>query len=417
MDIPRKSARRNRVLRRIGYALVVLISVPLITRGVLRLKPALPSVDRSTIWPDTVKRGPMLRQVRGSGTLVPEETLLIPAPNEGRVSRILSRPGTPVRPDSVILELTNPELQVAALDAEFNMKAAEAGYTDLHVQLQSKGLDQQAVAAQVRADYSQARLKADRDTKLAKEGLVSDLDLKISVVKAEELATRDEIERKRVAISSESVQAQLAAQKVKVEQLRAQCELKRRQVKALKVRAGTEGMMQQLLVEVGQKVPAGTALAKVAQPWKLKAELKIQETQAKDIVIGQPVLVDTRNGVIPGRVSRIDPAVIAGTVTVDAKLEGKLPKGARPDLSVDGTIELERLDDVVYVGRPVFGQPQAVVGLFRIDPAGKTATQVQVKLGRTSVTTVEVLDGLKVGDQVILSDMSASAAHDRIRLN
>lgn len=417
MDIPRKSAGRRRLVRRIIYAVVVLAAIPLISLSLARLKPAAPGVEWNTLWPDTVKRGPMLRQVRGLGTLVPEETLLIPAPNDGRVERILIRPGAPVKPDTILLELSNPELKVAEVDAEFNLKGAEAGYTDLRVQLQSKGLDQQSVAAQVGADYNQAKLKADRDKELAREGLVADLDMRISVEKAEELATRKQIEQKRLDITKEQVEAQLAAQRVKVEQLRAQYQLKRSQVENLKVQAGTGGVMQQLLVEVGQKVPIGMPLAKLAQPWKLKAELKIAETQAKDIALGQRVEIDTRNGIIPARVSRKDPSVQAGTVTVDAKLEGQLPQGAVPDLSVDGTIELERLDDVVYVGRPVFGQSQSVVQLFKVDPDGKGATKVQVKFGRSSVNTIEILEGLKVGDRVILSDMSAWDAYDRIRLN
>jgi HlyD family secretion protein len=419
MDVPRKSAARKRLIRRIILGAIALAAIPLITMGLARLKPAAPPVERSTVWVDTVKRGPMQREVRGLGTLVPEDTLLIPATTDGRIERIFVRPGTAVKPDSIILELSNPELQTATVDLEYQHKVAEAVYVDLKVQLESKGLDQQAVAAQVSADYHQARLKADRDEQLAKAGLIPDLDLKLSKVKAEELATRTALEEKRLSITSESVQAQLAAQKVKVEQARAQYELKRKQVEQLKVRAGTEGILQQLPVpvEVGQRVTAGTALAKIVQPWKLKAELKIPETQVKDIQLGQPASIDTRNGIIAGRVSRIDPSVQNGTVTVDARLEGALPQGARPDLSVDGTIELERLTDVVYVGRPVFGQPNSTVSLFRLDADGKNATRVQVKLGRTSVNTVEVLEGLRVSDQVILSDMSTWDNYDRIRLN
>jgi HlyD family secretion protein len=419
MDVPRKGAARKRLIRRIVLGGIVAAAVPLITWGLSRLKPAAPTVERSTVWIDAVKRGPMLREVRGLGTLVPEETLLIPATTDGRVERIIIKPGTPVKSDDIILVLSNPELQTALVDAEFQLKAADAAYTDLRVQLESKGLDQKAVAAQVSADYHSARLKADRDTALARDGLVPDIDAKISVVTAEQLAARNEIEKKRLEITTESVQAQLAAQSVKVEQARAAYKLKLSQVEQLKVRAGTEGMLQALPVpvEVGQQVAAGTALAKVAQPWKLKAELKIAETQVKDVQIGQKTSIDTRNGIVPGRVVRIDPAVLNGTVTVDCKLEGALPQGARPDLSVDGTIELERLDDVVYVGRPVFGQAESTITLFKLEADGKHSSRVQVKLGRSSVNTIEIREGLRVGDQVILSDMSAWDQYDRIRLN
>ncbi|MFN7994929.1 MAG: HlyD family efflux transporter periplasmic adaptor subunit [Bryobacteraceae bacterium] len=419
MDVPRKSAAKKRLIKRIIIGVVILAAIPLVTIALGRLKPAAPGVELSTLWPDSVRRGPMVREVRGLGTLVPEDTLLIPATTEGRIEKILIRPGTPVKPDSVILIMTNPELQTALLDAEYALKAGEAAYTDLRVTLEKQALDQRAVAAQVSADYHSAQLKADRDEALVKEGLVAQVDAKISEVNAREMATRNQIEEKRLSINQESVEAQLAAQKVKVEQLRGQYQLKQQQVEALKVRAGTEGMLQALPtpVEEGQKVAAGTALGKVAQPWKLKAELKIAETQAKDVTIGQPASIDTRNGIVKGKVSRIDPAVLNGTVTVDCKLEGPLPQGARPDLSVDGTIELERLDDVVYMGRPVFGQAESTVSLFKIEPEGKYANRVQVKLGRASVNTIEVREGLKVGDRVILSDMSAWDNYERIRLN
>ena len=384
-----------------------------------RLKPAARSVELSTLWPDTVRRGPMVRDVRGLGTLVPEETLLIPANTDGRIDKIMIRPGTPVKPDSVILTMSNPELQTALLDAEYTVKAAEAAYTDLRVTLEKQGLDLQATAAQVAADLHSARLKADRDDALVKEGLVAQVDAKISDVTAQELSTRSGIEEKRLSINQESVEAQLAAQKVKVDQLARRVQAETGPGGRAKVRAGTEGMLQALPVPVeeGQKVVAGTALAKVAQLSKLKAELKIAETQAKDVTIGQAASIDTRNGLVKGKVSRIDPAVLNGTVTVDVKLEGPLPAGARPDLSVDGTIELEHLDDVVYMGRPVFGQAESTVSLFKIEPDGKYADRVQVKLGRASVNTIEVRSGLNVGDRVILSDMSAYDSDERIRLN
>lgn len=419
MDIPRTGARRRKIIRWTAFTAVV---VAVLLAGFLtipRLKPAAPGVDMSTLWPDTVKRGPMLREVRGLGTLVPEESMLIPATTDGRVQRILIRPGTPVKADSVVMILTSQELDTALLSAEYTLKAAEADYENLKVTLEKSKIDMQAMAAQVGADYNTAKLKADRDAALAKEGLFSDVDAKISTVTAEELKGRYELEKQRLAINAQAEEAQLAAQKVKVEQLRADYNLKKSQVDQLRVRAGVEGMLQQLPtpVEEGQKVTAGTPLAKVSQPSKLKAELKIAETQVKDISIGQSASIDTRNGLIEGHVSRIDPSILNGTVTVDVSLKGPLPSAARPDLSVDGTIQLEKLDDVVYVGRPVFGQQDAVVQLFRVEPDGKYANKVKVAFGKSSVNTIEVKDGLQVGDKVILSDMSAYDGYDRIRLN
>jgi HlyD family secretion protein len=417
MDIPREGQARKRQIRRILYSLGGLMAILLITLGLSKLKPAAPSVEWSTVWPGTVKRGEMFRQVHGLGTLVPEDIRWIPAANEGRVDRILWLPGKEVLADTVLLELSNPEIELAMFNAEWQVKAAEAGYTDLRVQLESERLDQQAATAKVQAEYHQAKLKADRNELLAKDGLCAEIDLKLSEVMAEELGSRYALEQKRLDISSESIQAQLAAQKIEVERLRAQYQLKRKQFESLKVRAGVDGMLQQLPVQVGQRVPVGTNLARVANPSHLKAEVKIAETQAKDILFGQPATIDTRNGVIPGRVVRIDPASQNGTVTVDVSLEGPLPKGARPDLSVDGTIELERLDDVLYVERPAFGQEKTTVSLFKVVDERKGAVRVKVKLGRSSVNFIEVLEGLKVGDQVVLSDMSAWDAYDRIRLN
>jgi HlyD family secretion protein len=417
MDIPRPTAARRRRIRRIIYGLLVLAAIPLITWALSRLKPAAPTVERATVWLDTVKRGPMLRNVRGLGTLIPEDILWIPATTDGRVEQRLALPGTWLKPETVIFILSNPELQQTTLDAEWKLKAAEAELTNLRVKLQSERLNQQALAATVRSDLQQAKLQADRDAELNKLGLLANLNMVLSRTKAEDLANRDQIEQKRLEIGTEAIQAQLAVQKATVEQLRALFQLKLSQVEALKVRAGVEGMLQQLQVDVGERVAIGTKLARVAQPKKLKAELKIPETQAKDIQIGQKAEIDTRNGIIAGRVSRIDPAVVSGTVTVDAKLEGELPQGARPDLSVDGTVEIEKLTDVLYVGRPTYGQTNSQVGLFKLEPDGKGAIRVQVKLGRSSVNTIEILEGLRVGDQVILSDMSAWDAYDRIRLN
>jgi len=417
VDIARPSQARKKKIRRILIASGTLAAVLLITAGLSRLRPAAPSVDSATLVIDTVKRGPMLRQVRGLGTLVPEEVRWIPAISEGRVERLVVLAGTPVKADTVILELSNPELELQALDAESQLRAAEAALTELKVRLESQHLDQEAAAARVKADFHQAKLRADADGELSKNGLIADINLKVSQVTAEELGNRNRIEQKRLEISDEAIRAQMAVQEAQVEQRRALARLRRRQFLDLKVRAGLDGVLQQLPVEVGQRVTPGTPLARVAQQEKLKAVVKIAETQAKDILPGQKATVDTRNGVIDGHVARVDPAAQQGTVTVDIALDGALPKGARPELSVDGTIELERLEDVLYVGRPAQGQAESMVGLFRLDEGGKEASRVTVKLGRASVNTVQVLSGLEVGQRVVVSDTSAWDAFDRIRLN
>ncbi len=417
MDVPRQGVRRQKLISRSIWIALAAVSIPLVTYGLSRLKPAAPSVEKSTLWTDSVKRGPMLRQVRGLGTLVPEEILFIQAVNDGRVDKIILRPGAQVRRETVLLVLSNPELELAAEDLKWQVKAAEANLKDLRVRLETAKLDLRAAVARVESEFVQARLKWERDEALAKEGLTPDLNVKLSRASSEELAKRFEIDKKRLEISAASAEAQIAAQQVQIEKLRAQYELKKQQVENLKIRAGAEGVLQQMSVEVGQRVTPGTNLAKVAQPERLKAEIKIPETQAKDVMIGQAAQVDTHNGIIPGRVSRIDPAAVSGNVTVDIRLEGALPSGARPDLSVDGTIELERLSDVLYVQRPVFGQPNSMISLFKLSPDEKEASRVQIRIGRVSVQTVEILDGLKVGDKVILSDMSAWDGQDRLRLN
>jgi HlyD family secretion protein len=417
MDIPRPSAARARRIRHSLYAIGAVILIPLVTIGLSKLKPAAPSVERATLLIDTVKRGEMLRQVRGLGTLVPEDIRWIPAMTEGRVERRVLRPGAVVTPDSVILELSNPDLEQQVVDAEWQLKAGEAEYTNLQVKLESDLLNERAAAATVQSDHRQAVLQADVDEQLVKDGLTSELNVKRSRVKAEELATRVELDQKRLDIAADAAKAQLAVQQAKVEQLRALYELRRKQFDSLHVRAGVAGVLQLVPVEEGQQVAPGTNLARVADPKRLKAEIRIPEVQAKDVQIGQVASIDTRNGVVPGRVTRIDPSVQNGTVTVDVTLQGDLPQGARPDLSVDGTIEIERLPDVIYVGRPVHGQAESVVGIFKLSKDGKEATRVQVKLGRSSVSTIQILDGLEVGDQVILSDMSAWDAFDRVRLD
>ena len=417
MDILRESSVRRRQIRRILYGMTAAAMVGIVTVGLSRLEPAAPSVDQATVWMDTVKRGSMLRQVRGPGTLVPEKIRWVPAATEGRVELIRILPGTIVKADTVLLELSNPKLEQATLDVQWQLEAAEADYENLKAQLESELLEQRAAAATVEADYHQAKLKFGIDQELAELGLISNWAFKESELNARELANQHEIKNKRIAMSAESIKAQLAAQRARIEQLRTLLRLKQKQVSSLQVRSGIKGVLQQLPIEVGQQVTAGSILAKVTQPSRLKAELKIAATQAKDLQHGQKTSIDTRNGVIPGHVIRIDPAVDEGTVTVDVALDGPLPKGARPDLSVDGTIEIERLEDVLYVGRPTFGQADSMIGLFKLVNGNKDAVRIQVMLGRSSVNTIEIRDGLEEGDEVILSDMSRWDAFDRIRLD
>jgi HlyD family secretion protein len=417
MDIPRPDVAARKRKRRIITIAAVAAGVILATIGLSRLKPAVPTVDRSTVWIDTVKRGPMVRQVRGLGTLVPEEIRWIPANTEGRVDKIVVRPGAHVEPDTVILEMSSPELQQAAHDAELQLKAAQSELTTLRATLQRELLDQEAVTAKAESDYEQAKMERQTDDQLAKNGLIAVLQYKTAKVKEAELANRNQIEEKRLTFARESIDPQLASKQAAVDQAQELAKLKEDQVKALHVRAGMSGVLQQLPVDVGQRVKIGDNLARVADPTKLKAQIKIAETQAKDIQINQKAVIDTRNGLVDGHVIRVDPAVEQGTVTVDVAIDGKLPKGARPDLSVDGTIQLERLDNVVYVGRPAFGQENNTVGMFKLLPGSDEAVRVPVKLGKSSVNTIQILSGLKPGDQVILSDTSAWDSHDRIRLD
>jgi HlyD family secretion protein len=416
MDIQRPSNARAKKIRRIAYGTVGVILIAGVTVGLSRLRPAAPTVDAATIWPDTVKRGPMLREVRGLGTLIPEDIRWIPAQTDSRVDRIVLRPGAIVKPDSIIVELSDPQLQRDTLDAEYQLKGAEADYDNLKVQVHSDLLNQRAAAASVRSDYEQAKLQHEVDDQLQKQGLVADVTAKLSKVRAEQLGIRAQLEDERTKNAEETAQTRIAAQQARVDQQKALYNLRRSQLEALHVRAGITGVLQLVPVEVGQRVTPGANVARVADPKKLKAEIKIAETQAKDVAIGQKATIDTRNGIVAGRVSRIDPSVQNGTVTVDVAIDGPLPQGARPDLSVDGTIELENLKDVLYVGRPVHGQADSTIGLFKIINDGSEAVRVNVKLGRTSVTTIEVLQGLQVGDKVILSDMSAVDNFDRIRL-
>ncbi len=416
MDVPRPHIARQKRKRRLIIAAASVLGIILITVVVSRLKPAAMSVDRAAVWVDTVKRGPMLRQVRGLGTLVPEDIRWIAAAKDGRVEKIVVRPGAHVEPDTLLVELSSPDLQQAARDAELQEKAAEAELTTLRATLQRELLNQESTSAQVHSEFQQAKMEAETNDNLKKNGLIAELEYKTSIIKRDELANRDAIEEKRLAFARDSIDPQLAAKQAAVEQLKASAEMRLNEVENLHVRAGMTGVLQQLPVEVGQRVTPGTNIARVADPTKLKAQIKIAETQAKDIQINQPASIDTRNGIIPGHVIRVDPAVEQGTVTVDVALDGPLPKGARPDLSVDGTIELERLDNVLYVGRPAFAQDGATVGVFKLASNGE-AVRTPVHFGRSSVNTIEILDGLKEGDQVILSDTSAYDSHDRIRLN
>jgi HlyD family secretion protein len=416
MDIQRPSNARAKKIRRIVYGTVALLLVGGVTYGLSKLRPAAPSVDRATVWPDEVKRGPMVREVRGLGILVPEDIRWIPAQTDSRVERWVLRPGAIVKRDSIIMELSDPILQRDALDAEYQLKGAEADLANLRVQVNSELMNQKANEAAVRSDFEQARLQHDVDEKLFKEGIGSDHIRNLSKVREEQLAIRVQLEGERTRITADSSLARLAAQQAKVDQQKALYHLKKSQVDALHVRAGIDGVLQLVPVDVGQRVTLGTNLARVADPKKLKAEIKIAETQAKDVAPGQKAAIDTRNGIVRGHVSRIDPSVVNGTVTVDVTIDDPLPLGARPDLSVDGTVELENLKDVLYVGRPVHGQADSTIGIFKIIDDGSEAVRVNVKLGRSSVNTIEVLDGLKVGDKVILSDMSAWDNFDRVRL-
>ena len=417
MDIkrPAKSKLKKRI-RTVVLIVIGLVAVGGITYVLAKLKPAAPTLDRGTAVIDTVKRGEMVREVHGNGTLVPQVTRVIPAPADGRVEKILVQAGVELGAGTVLVELSNPQMEQQAIDAEFQVKTAEAEAENLKVKLESDNMTQQAQIASINAEYSQAKLQLDADEVLAKQGLVADLVLKVSRVRVQDLANRLKVEQQRLAITARSVKAQLNAQQSRVQQLRALAKLKKDQVDALQVRAGTNGVLQEVSVKEGQQVTPGLNIARIADPTSLKAELKIAETQIKDVRLGQTAKVDTRNGIIEGQVSRIDPAAREGTFTVDVSFTGPLPSSARPDLSVDGTIELERLKDVLYVGRPAFGQGQQTVGMFRLTPDGQEARRTTVNLGRSSVSTIEIVSGLREGDQVIISDTSTMDNYQIIRV-
>lgn len=417
MDIARpdrSNEERRRLLQRLGLSVAVLVGIAV---WLARLKPAAPTVDRSLVFIDSVKRGPMVRQVRGIGTLVPEEISWITARTYGKVERIFLQPGASVEADSLILLLTNPEVEQVAANAESQLGAAEAELISLKVQVQRDVLTAESDLAVAKADFEQARLRYEVNDKLVQQGLITDLDLKVGRITAEQAATRLAIEQKRVAFAKEMVGPQVAVKESEVGRLRAQARLRHADVAALAVRAGMNGVLQVLPVEIGAQVQPGANIARVANPTRLKAEVRIAETQANDVQVGQAAEVDTRNGVVAGRVARVDPLVQNGTVTIEIALLGELPRGARPDLSVDGLIELERIEEVIFVGRPAFGQEKRTVGIFRLEPGGSFAARTRVRLGRSSVNTIEIVSGLAPGDQVILSDMSQWDAHDRIKLN
>jgi HlyD family secretion protein len=416
MDIQRPSNARAKKIRRIVYATAAFLMIGGVTYGLSKLRPAAPSVDKATVWPDEVKRGPMLVERRGLGTLVPEDIRWITAQTDSRVDRWVLRPGAIVKPDSIIMELSDPILQQTALDSELQLKGAEADYANLRVQVDSELMNQKAIEAGVRSEYEQAKIQHEVDFKLFKEGLAADVTERLSRVKEQQLGIRVQLEGERTKIAADSASARMAAQQAKIDEQKALYHLKKTQVDALHVRAGIDGVLQLVPVDVGQHVTPGTNLARVADPKKLKAEIKIAETQAKDVLIGQKATIDTRNGIVNGHVSRIDPSVVNGTVTVDVAITDPLPDGARPDLSVDGTVEIANIKDVLFVGRPVHGQSDSTIGIFKIVDDGAEAVRVNVKLGRSSVNTIEIVQGLKVGDKVILSDMSAWDNFDRIRL-
>ncbi len=416
MDVERKDFKKKRRQKRIIWGTIIAAAVIGLTFAIAHLEPAAKSVSRQSVWVEKVERGSMVRRVRGPGSLVPEEIRWITSSVDGRVEQRLLEPGVEVEPDTVILELTNPELEQRLEDARLDLRAAQAQLADLKVQLENDLLTQKSQAAQVESDFEEARLQVEANEALDKDGLIPEIDLKTSRIREQQLQKRVDLEKQRLDKAQESVESRLDSQRAQLAQAQALLRLRQQELDALTVRAGISGVLQEVPVEVGERVQPGTVCARVAKPDELKAELRIAETQAKDIQIGLPAEIDTRNGVIPGKVSRIDPAVQEGTVTVDVELTGKLPQGARPDLSVDGTIQIEKLDDVLYVGRPTYGQANSRVELFKLTDDGKMAVRVPVQLGRASVDTIEIVEGLKEGDSVILSDTSQFDDVDKIRL-
>jgi RND family efflux transporter MFP subunit len=421
MDIARPDIKQMKKRRMLIWSGVAVVAVAALAVMVMRLKPAAPEVDRSTVWTDTVKRGPLVRQVRSStGVLAPREDSieLIPAQTDATVVRIRILPGAQVTPDTIIMDLTDPQLEQELLNARLALKAAEADYKSLEAQLDSTLMDKKTAAAQVNADYTEDQLQAQTDKALYDLGVISGLAYQKSKSTADQLTAQHQLSQQQLDVNQKAIAVQLASQKTKIDQAQALLDLFEKQAQALEVHSTIPGTLAPLAtpVQVGQHVTAGTSVAEVIQRDKLKAALQIAETQARDIQIGQPASIDTHNGVIPGHVTRIDPSVVNGTRTVDVELDGALPPGAVPQLSVDGTIDLERMQDVLYVGRPALGNEDSTLSLFKLDPDGKGATRVPVKVGRASVNEIQVIEGLKEGDTVILSDMSRWDNVDRIRL-
>jgi HlyD family secretion protein len=412
-----ESVVRKKKIKRVAYGVAGLTAILLVTVGVSRLKPAAPSVERGTLLIDTVKRGGMIRNVRGTGTLVPEDIRWIPATTAGRVESIVLRSGATVKPDSIIVELSNPDLSQSVTEAKLQLDSAQAQLVNKRAELDKDLLTQKSATAEIESNYRQAELKAQADESLFKDRLLDELTTKIDRAKADDLKNRFEIEKQRLEMTEKTLKSQLAVQEAEVNRLQTVWQLRKDQLDKLHVRAGLNGILQTVPVEVGAQLQAGANIARVADPSRLKAELRVPETQAKDVEPRQVAEVDTRNGIVKGKVCRIDAAAVNGTVTVDVCLEGELPRGARPDLTVDGTIVLENLENIVYVGRPAFGQDQSTISLFKVDPTTGEAARTQVQLGRSSVTSVEIVKGLKPGDQVILTDMSAWDAYDRVRVN
>jgi multidrug resistance efflux pump len=414
VDIPRAPAERGR--KRLLYGGLAVLGLVLATLGLKSLKPAAPSVDRAAVWIDSVQRGPLLIEVRGPGTLVPERVRWISAVTAGRVEKRLAEPGQEVNPETELLELSNPDVQLEALESERQLTVAQADRVNLRTNLETTRLNQEAAVAAAKAAYNDAKRNAEASSDLAKKELISAMEASRAQDRVVELQTRYEVEQKRLEVMTDAADSQLRLQDAQVGRLNAVTDFQRGRIRSMKVMAGTHGILQELPLEVGQWAQSGAVLARLVEPGRLKAVLRIPETQAKDLTLGQPAAIDTRNGIVRGAVARIDPAVQNGTVTVDVRLEGEMPRGARPDLSVDGTIQVERLDNVLHVGRPAYGQANSTVGLFKLSPDGKEATRVNVRLGRTSVNTVEVLGGLQPRDKVIISDMSRWDGVDRVRV-
>ncbi|HTA45596.1 MAG TPA: HlyD family efflux transporter periplasmic adaptor subunit [Bryobacteraceae bacterium] len=417
MDIKREGVARNKLIRRTIYLIFAVAAVAAAGWRINQLKPAAPTVERATQLIDTVKRGPMVIDVHGIGTLVPEDILWMQAEFDSQVNKIMTQSGDEVTPDSILVVLTNPQMEADANDYEWQAKAADANLADLKVKLQSQTFDEQSLVATTQGDLKQAQITKEIEEKLFQEHLDSELNEKLAVAKYEQASSRYLMEKQKLGLMQQSADAQIEAQKVQIEKLHATWMLKKKQVDDLTIRAGIKGRIQEMTLQVGQRVKPGDVLAKVAQPWKLMARLQIAETQTKDIILGQKASIDTRNGLVPGHVTRIDASIVNGTRTVDCKLDGPLPPGSVPDLSVDGTIETARLANVVYMERPVFGQPNSPATIFKLEFDGKNATRVPIKLGHASVNNIEILDGLKPGDQVIVSDMSSQDQNSRIRLN